>query len=331
MSDNQALTQTIHVYPGREVVVSVGVAEGEALSFADDLVMDDIYRLSDGALRQELSLEIASGGETFRVAPDSAAAKSGHAVHLDCCLTLMAPDGTTIEALVLVEVEDASAVGVFLLPLGPLLPRTDYRLVGLDRQTATSRFAEVACVAFTRGTLITMASGEHRPIERLEVGDLVLTRDDGSQQIRWIGRNTIRAVGAFSPVMIRRGALNNENDLILSPDHRLFVYQRQDHLGAGRAELLVKVRHLIDGRSVVQLEGGFVEYFQLLFDDHQIIYAEGIATESLLVDPRTRAALPEGVGRNRHAARPHFDYEVQESLLSVPDAVNLLRRASAAL
>jgi hypothetical protein len=242
----------------------------------------------------------------------------------------MAPDGTTIEALVLVEVEDSAAAGVFLLPLGPLLTRTDYRLIGLDRQTATTRFAEVACVAFTRGTLITMASGEQRPIEMLEVGDLLLTRDDGPQAIRWIGRNTIRAVGAFAPVMIRQGALNNENDLILSPDHRLFLYQREDHLGAGRPELLVKVRHLVDGRSVVQLEGGFVEYFQLLFDDHQIIYAEGIATESLLVDARTRSALPDGVTRRRHVPRPHFGYEVQESLLSVPDAVELLRRASAA-
>jgi hypothetical protein len=330
MSDSQNLTQTILVYPAKDFVVSVGVAEGDALSFADELVMDDSYRLGDGATRLGLSLDIAAGGEAFRIAPGSATARAGNAVHFDCCLTLMAPDGTTIEALVLVEVEDAAAAAVFLLPLGPLLPRTDYRLVGLDRQTATTRFAEVACVAFTSGTQITMASGEQMPIERLQVGDRVLTRDDGAQEIRWIGRNTIRAVGAFAPVMIRQGALNNDNDLILSPDHRVFVYQRQDHLGAGRAEVLVKVRHLVNGTSVVQLDGGFVEYFQLLFDDHQIIYAEGIAVESLLVDPRTRAALPDGVGHKAHAPRPHLGYEVQESLLTVPDAVDLLRRASSA-
>jgi len=173
-----------------------------------------------------------------------------------------------------------------------------------------------------------MASGAQVLIEALRVGDRVLTRDDGPQAVRWIGQTTLRATGAFAPVTIRKGALHNENDLIVSPDHRLFVYQRQDHLGAGRPEVLVKVRHLINGTSVVQLDGGFVEYYQLLFDDHQIIFAEGIAAESLLIDPRTRAALPEGVAGTGHRPRRHLNYEVQESLLSGPDAVALLRRAS---
>jgi hypothetical protein len=330
MPDSKPLTQTILVYPALDFVVTDGVAEGDAVSFADELVMDDVYQLADTAGRRRLSLAISAGGEAFRIAPDTDLGTPGNVLHFDSCLTLMAPDGTTLEALLLVEVEDAAAAGVFLLPLGALLPRTDYRLVGLDRQTATTRFAEVACVSFTRGTHITMASGEQVPIERLRVGDRVLTRDDGPQPIRWIGQNTIRAVGAFAPVMIRQGALHNENDLVLSPDHRIFVYQRQDRLGAGRAEVLVKVRHLINGTTVVQLDGGFVEYFQLLFDDHQIIYAEGIAAESLLIDPRTRAALPEDVGSKRHGYRTHLGYEVQENLLTVPDAVDLLRRASSA-
>ena len=137
-----------------------------------------------------------------------------------------------------------------------------------------------------------------------------------------------------APVVIRKGVLNNENDLVVSPDHRIFVYQRHDTLGAGRAEVLVKVRHLINGDTVVHQDGGFVDYFQLLFDDHQIIYAEGIAAESMLIDPRTRRAVPEEVGKRLglsipgHRHRTHLDYEVHENLLSKPDAVELLRRAS---
>jgi hypothetical protein len=331
MPDSNSLTQTILVFPARAFTVTDGVAEGDAISFADELVMDDIYQLANDAKRLRLALTMpVRNGDTARIAPSSAHGQPGNALHFDCCITLMAPDGATIEALVLVEVEEAAAAAVWLLPLGALELRTDYRLVGLDRKTATTRFAEVACVSFTRGTHITMASGEQVPIERLRVGDRVLTRDDGPQPIRWIGQNTIRAVGAFAPVMIRKGALNNENDLVLSPDHRIFVYQRQDHLGAGRAEVLIKVRHLVNGNSVVQLDGGFVEYFQLLFDDHQIIYAEGIAAESLLLDPRTRAALPEGLDKSGHGYRLHLGYEVQENLLSVPDVVDLLRRASSA-
>jgi len=330
MSESPHLTQTVPVHAARDLVVTDGVAEGDTLSFADELVLDDVYSLREGATRLRLILAISADGAAFHIAPGSPAGQPGRRVHFDSCLTLMAPDGTPIEALVLVEVEETDAAAIYLLPLGTLVPRIGYRLVGIDRQTATSRFAEVACVSFTRGTQITMASGEQRPIESLTTGDRVLTRDDGPQPIRWIGQKTIRAVGDFAPVLIRKGALNNENDLVLSPDHRVFVYQRQDRLGAGRAEVLVKVRHLVNGTSVVQLDGGFVDYFQLLFDEHQIIYAEGIATESLLVDPRTRAALPKGVGARRNDDRPHHGYEVQENLLSVPDAVDLLRRASSA-
>ena len=328
MSDPAPIpSQTVPVHLAAQFVVTDGVAEGDGLSFADELVMDDVYQLSPGAERRSLTLRVSPGGR-FRVEDGSACGGAGNLVVLDSCLTLMAPDSTTLEALVLVEVVEDGVEAVYLLPLAALLPGMDYRLVGVDRHAATTRFAEVACVSFTRGTHITMASGKQVPIEDLRVGDRVLTRDDGPQAVRWIGRTTLRAVGDFAPVVIRQGTLHNAHDLVVSPDHRIFVYQRQDRLGAGRREVLVKVRHLINGDTVYQQDGGFVEYFQLLFDEHQIIYAEGIAAESLLVDPRTRAALPEEVGQRGHGHRQHLDYEVKETLLALPDAVALLKKAS---
>ncbi len=335
MSSSVSLTtQTLPVLRAADFVVTDGVARGDGISFADELMLDDTYQLMPGVTRHRLSLFIPEDGDGFRVATESELGTPGQMVVLDCCITLMARDSTTFEALVLVEVDAGEVDQIYLLPLATLMEKTDYRLVGVDRHAATARFAEVACVSFTRGTHITVASGAQVPIELLRVGDRVLTRDDGPQQIRWIGQTTLRAVGAFAPVVIRKGALHNENDLIVSPDHRIFVYQRKDRLGAGRAEVLVKVRHLINGDSVYQQDGGFVDYFQLLFDDHQIIYAEGIAAESLLIDPRTRSALPSDVtgampgGVGGHSHRAHLDYEVQESLLSTPDAVDLLKRAS---
>lgn len=311
--------------------VSEGVAEGDAMSFADELIMDDVYQLRSKAMRGKLTLAIDEDGPGFVLMHDSAFGKAGNQVVLDCCITLMAPDGMTFEGLVFVELDAGDVEDIFFLPLATMSPQTAYRLVGVDRHTATSRLAEAACVSFTRGTHITLATGQLVPIEDLKVGDKVLTRDDGPQEIQWINETTLRAVGSFAPVFIKKGALNNENDLILSPDHRLFIYQRQDRLGAGRAEVLVKVRHLINGDTVYQQDGGFVNYFQLLFHDHQIIYAEGIAAESLLIDPRTRAALPDDIHASGtgHAHRPHLDYEIQETLLSRPDAVDLLRKASA--
>ena len=324
-------TQALPVYRAEEFFVLSGVNSGEPLGFADELVLDDIYELEKTAKPSKLI--VANDRDYLRITPESAVGSNGATVIIDCTITLMSPDGLTIEGLVLVELDGEEAVDVFLQPLAHLAPKTEYTLVGVNRDDARRRFAEAACVAFTRGTRITMANGAQTAIEDLAVGDRVLTRDDGSQEIRWIGQNTRRAVGDFAPVLIRKGALNNENDLIVSPDHRLFIYQRDDAIGAGRAEVLVKVRHLINGDTVVRLEGGFVDYFQLLFDSHQIIYAEGIAAETLLVDPRTRAVLPDEVDAALsetlpgHEDRHHLDYEVSEKLLS-SDAAERLKRAS---
>lgn len=325
MSDNSR--NTIAVFVSDTFVVSDGVAEGEAVSFMDELMLDDIYQLAPKATRKALSYEKGEGSG-FVIAEDTEIGAPGNALFLDCCITLIAPDSTTYEALILVEVEDGEAAEIYLMPLATLRMEYDYRLVGADRDTAAAKFADVACVRFARGTHITLASGAQVPIEDLKIGDRVLTRDAGPQAIRWIGETTLRAVGDYAPVVIREGALFNTRDLVLSPDHRLFIYQREDRIGAGRSEVLVKVRHLINGDSVYQQDGGFVDYFQILFDDHQIIYAEGIAAETLLVDARTRAALPDGVETADHRDSAHQAFEVTESLANRPDVVALLKRAS---
>ena len=326
--ENAQTSQTLPVHRCRDFVVTNGVAEGDPISFADELVMDDIYQITETAQRLPLSLSIDPETGALSVAAQSAVGKAGNTIYLDSCLTFMMSDSTTSEVIVLVEVEDGGVEEVYILPLAQLPVRKDFRLVGVERDTAISRFAEMACVSFARGTHITLASGEQRKIEDLKVGDRVLTRDDGAQSVRWIGQTTLRAVGEFAPVVIRKGTLHNENDLMLSSDHRVFIYQREDHLGAGRAEVLVRVRHLINGDTVYQQDGGFVDYFQILFDDHQIIYAEGIAAESLLIDPRTRRALPASVDTQRHSYRHHQDYEVTETLLPSQNAAEILRKAS---
>ena len=254
---------------------------------------------------------------------------------LDCARTLMSQNGSLHDALLMVEVDESGgAVQIYLMPLNPLVPDVEYRLVGIDTQNARQKFAQMACVSFTRGTRITLASGEQRPIQDLKLGDRILTRDDGVQQIRWIGQDTVRATGDFAPICIRAGTLNNENDLILSPDHRLFIYQREDALGAGRSELLIKARHLVNGDTVIQQSGGFVDYFQLLFDSHQIIYAEGIAAESMLIDQRTKPILPRDLSAAMgevipgHSDLPHAGLDVSEALLNRVNAAEVLRKAS---
>ncbi|MEP2783986.1 MAG: Hint domain-containing protein [Pseudoruegeria sp.] len=326
--------QTLPVYRAGDFCVVNGANFGDEMGDASELVLDDSYALHDGASKVKLSISTI-GEPPFIVSKGSEAGKTGNQIHLDSAVTLMDPDGTTIEVLILAEVDPAEGylAAIYMLPLAPLESKTEYRLVGIENEAVKARFAEVACVSFSRGTHITMSDGRQRVIEDLKIGDRVLTRDDGPQTIRWIGQTTMRATGEFAPIVVSKGTLNNENDLIVSPNHRLFIYQRRDEIGLGRSEVLVKARHLVNGDTVYRQDGGFVDYFQILFDSHNIIYAEGIAAESLLLDHRTSPVLPQEMTHRlsnvipSHADRPHKNFEVQKSLLPI-NPVEDLRRAS---
>ena len=331
-SAQTASLQTLPVYRSAQFNVVEGANLGDPIGFSQELMLDDVYMLSAGSDLSILSLQ-SQAGSSFVVAQSSRCGTPGAALHLDCCITLMTPDGSTSDALIFVELDtDGNVAQVFLAPLALLKPRVAYALVGFDKDRAKSTLAEWSCARFTRGTHLAMATGEQRKIDDIRVGDRLLTRDDGPHTVRWIGASTVRAEGDFAPVCIRAGTLNNLHDLVVSPQHRLFIYQRKDRLGAGRSELLVQARHLVNGNSVTVQSGGFVEYFQLLFDDHHIVYAEGIAAESMLVDTITHPALPHEVaerlttGVQTHAQITGLD--VQEHLLRRPDAADLLRRAS---
>jgi hypothetical protein len=321
-------------YRSAALQVSHGANLGDALSFADELVLDDTYFVKAAARSARLAV-VPGRNDIFTIAPSTELGTPGSQLHLDSCLTFMSPDGTTTEVLVLVEVDDRGGVlEIYALPLSPLRAKVEMALVGIDTKNPRAKLAEVACVSFTAGTRITMATGEQRQIQDLQIGDRVLTRDDGPQVLRWVGQSTVRALGEFAPVLIKAGTLHNANDLIVSPDHRLFVYQRTDELGAGRSEVLIKARELINGETVVQLDGGFVEYYQLLFDDHQIIYAEGIAAETLLADLRTSPVLPEEVaarlksGVLRHSDRSYMEFSISDLDIKGVDLTTMLRRAS---
>ena len=334
MSTGSPSSQSVPVYVAGQIRATDGANMGDVISSASELILDDVYEMNFGAEPARLAL-VARDDASFCIGYDTSIGTPGAIVHLDSALVFMSPNGTTSDAILLVEVDEAGDIAeIYLLPFSTLSSKVEYRLVGIDGETAHSKFAQVACVSFTRGTHITMASGAQRAVEELVVGDRILTRDDGVQTLRWIGTSTTRAVGEFAPIRIAAGTLNNTANLLVSPDHRLFIYQRTDELGAGRSELLVKARHLVNGNSVTVSEGGFVDYFQLLFDSHQIIYAEGIAAESMLINSRTRPVLPtdlsDSLGKHvkGHSDLPHAGLDVNEGLLRHPDAAAMLKKAS---
>ncbi|PID37378.1 MAG: hypothetical protein CR993_00730 [Rhodobacterales bacterium] len=325
------------VYPAEAFRVSHGVNEGDPISEAAQLVFEDIYMLSPGAAPEQLALSMAPRREGAFAGSYDRMDGAPAPIFLDSLLTFMAPDGNTLEALIFVELEPQSGhiAQVWLHPFGPLTEKTPYTLVKADTDAPEARLAAAAMVAFTRGTHITLADGRQTPIEALQPGDMVLTRDSGPQPLRWIGLKTLRATGPFAPITIAPGVLNNEHALVVSPGHRLFIYQRTDGLGTGRKELLIKAELLVNGTTVTQEPGGFVDYFQLLFDKHEIIYAEGIAAESLFLDRQTRPGLPnevaERLAADHLAGSTRNAHEVKSTELGTKsgDTVQTLRRLSA--
>jgi Ca2+-binding RTX toxin-like protein len=134
-------------------------------------------------------------------------------------------------------------------------------------------------ICFGRGTRIETPYGPRR-IETLKVGDLVLTRDHGPQPLRWIGSRGVEAKGDFAPIEIKSGALGNTNDLIVSPQHRMLLDGWRAEMLFGADEVFAAAKHLINDTTILRREGGVVEYFHMMFDAHEVVFAEGAASES---------------------------------------------------
>ncbi|MDA7424467.1 Ig-like domain-containing protein [Thalassococcus lentus] len=140
---------------------------------------------------------------------------------------------------------------------------------------------------FTPGTLIATPQGE-RLVEDLQVGDRVITRDNGIQEIKWVGRKDLTGHELarqphFNPILIQKGALGNnlpEHDMLVSPNHRVLVANDKTALYFEEREVLVAAKHLtgLEGVDVVESLG--VAYIHVMFEQHEVILSNGAWTES---------------------------------------------------
>ena len=156
-------------------------------------------------------------------------------------------------------------------------------LVGVSDVTLLN-FENTNVVCFTRGAMIRTPNGDVA-VEDLAEGDLVETMDNGAQPIRWIGRRAIsagmlEATPRLRPVKIVKGALGNDRDLLVSPQHRMLLSGDRAEMLFGVDEVLASAKDLIDGDTIYGGPANDVEYFHILFDEHEIIFAEGAPTES---------------------------------------------------
>ena len=155
--------------------------------------------------------------------------------------------------------------------------------------TGTLAFSNIENVipCFTPGTLIATPRGEVQ-VERLKAGDKIITRDNGLQEIRWIGQkdlgwHDLLANPHLKPVMIRQGSLGNglpEQDMMVSPNHRLLVANDRTALYFDEHEVLVAAKHLVGGHGIDAVNSVGTSYIHFMFDRHEVVLSNGAWTES---------------------------------------------------
>ncbi|SFS57610.1 Hint domain-containing protein [Sulfitobacter marinus] len=175
-------------------------------------------------------------------------------------------------------------------------PNIDTPIVSLRPGMGDSGSTPPPC--FVAGTMIACAGGERR-VERLKVGDQVRTQQHGLQTIRWIGHRHFSGVEIVAdekirPIRIASDALGPRiptQDLLVSRQHRIVMESM------AVAELSDAQRVLIAAHHLAQLQriscvcpAKGVTYYHILFDRHEVIFANGVAAESFYLSKTAESA-----------------------------------------
>ncbi|MEM8774252.1 MAG: Hint domain-containing protein [Pseudomonadota bacterium] len=156
-----------------------------------------------------------------------------------------------------------------------------------------------ACL--TPGAMIDTPTGA-RAVETLRSGDLVSTYDNGAQPLelvlsRDLRRQDLDSHPTIRPVRIMAGALGEGlpmTDLVVSPQHRFLVRSLVAKRMFGTREVLVSANKLTALPGVfVDHEVDAVSYIHLVFDSHQIVFADGTPTESFFPGACVMEGMPE--------------------------------------
>jgi T5SS/PEP-CTERM-associated repeat protein/autotransporter passenger strand-loop-strand repeat protein len=134
---------------------------------------------------------------------------------------------------------------------------------------------------YCRDTLIRTKRGQ-KPVQKLKIGDEVVTKSGASRPIKWIGRRSyggrfVMGREDILPICIKAGALGDDvpkRDLWISPHHAMYL-----------EGVLIEAKDLVNGVSIVQAERvENVEYFHIELETHDVIIAEGAPSETFLDD-----------------------------------------------
>lgn len=173
---------------------------------------------------------------------------------------------------------------LFILSTEHLVPDQPYKLT----MPAKADEPNPATTSFARGTLIDTPHGP-QPIERLETGDEVLTRDGGIQLIDRMSLTRLSGLELLlnpnlRPVCIQAGALVGGlpgKDLTVTQQHRLLLNDWRAGYLFGEDEILVPAKSLLNGRNVtIECPETGIDYFEIALEQQDLISANGLWAET---------------------------------------------------
>jgi Ca2+-binding RTX toxin-like protein len=185
----------------------------------------------------------------------------------------------------------------------------DGGLVFTNGVASTSFFnvENTGVVCFVSGTRILTETGE-RKIDTLQAGDRIVTRDNGVQVLRWVGRRSVSQHDLarnpkLLPIQIAPNLTGGVGSLAVSAQHGIL-------LKIDGEERLVRATHLaaMKGGAARIMKGcRHVTYLHLMFDQHQIVFANGAASESFYPGKFALAAVAPAARKEVFALFPDLD------------------------
>jgi Hint domain len=290
-SQNIGQTFTYNGNPGTQVILT-----------------DDDLQANDGnADPQGGTPSGSNGNQIISTDLSNPVAWRGQVIQLEYKITVLVNGGPETKEFFVVRIGDNGTAGanVGLAGVEPPVPGETYTIISVTDQFSPTEvriyttangatFTTVGGVnavpwdtlaCFTHGTLIDTPDGL-RLIETLEPGDLVTTLNNGSQAVRWVGcRKVTRQEMIFNPalrpVLFAAGAIGNSRPLLVSPQHRMLLNDWRAQVYFGEDQVLIAAKALINGQTVRQvMPETDLTYCHLLFDQHEVILAEGALSES---------------------------------------------------
>ena len=285
-----------------DLFITLNASAFEQITITDN---DDFIADNDGNQR-------LTNATTF----DGVAYAANARVEAEYTLTLSDGAGNTFIAYGLNFATDSPPFGtveglVFVGERPPLGVALEVISTSEGPNNSTTMFTDIfSPPCFVAGTELDTPDGG-RLVERLKIGDLVSTLDHGARPVVWIGsvhltQDALWADRSLCPV--RLAAPNGE--LRVSQQYRMLVSGWRTEMVCGASEVLVPAKHLAESgqgdiQSPSELPNG-VDYWHVMFDDHEIVMSNGVPSESFLPGPEALKSMP-AVSREFRQLFPGFD------------------------